>query len=99
MDEVLQELEVGQVEMLDGTKKTASLQRDAEHKPVEWLLLAVVGNTHSSCMRPLELSELPGQAQGRPHLQPCPQNFDLEQKEEEVPDQVQRGNIESPSPS
>ncbi|XP_035579233.1 rab-like protein 2B [Zalophus californianus] len=27
------------------------------------------------------------------------ENFDLEQKEEEVPDRVQRGNIESPSPS
>ncbi|XP_045869175.1 rab-like protein 2B isoform X4 [Meles meles] len=27
------------------------------------------------------------------------ENFDLEQKEEEVPDQAQRGNTESPSPS
>ncbi|XP_032348544.1 rab-like protein 2B isoform X3 [Camelus ferus] len=32
-------------------------------------------------------------------LEPCSQNFDLEQKEEDVPDQEQHGSNESPSPS
>lgn len=47
MDEVLQELEVGQAKMLGGLKKTASLQRDVECKPVERLLLGLAGGTCS----------------------------------------------------
>lgn len=40
-----------------------------------------------------------GKFRARPHLQPCSQNFDLEQKEENVSEQEQRGNVESPSAS
>ncbi|CAD7676964.1 unnamed protein product [Nyctereutes procyonoides] len=57
MDEVLQELEVGQAEMLGGLKKTASLQRDVERKPV--------GGTCSLCLRPWKCQSHAGQIQGQ----------------------------------
>ncbi|KAF5928251.1 hypothetical protein HPG69_014856 [Diceros bicornis minor] len=63
MDEVLQELEVGQAQMSEVSE--------------------------------LQLSK----CRARPHLQPCSQNFDLEQEEETMPEQEQRGSIQSPSPS
>uniref|UniRef100_A0A667G488 RAB, member of RAS onco family like 2B n=1 Tax=Lynx canadensis TaxID=61383 RepID=A0A667G488_LYNCA len=73
MDEVLQELEVGQAKILGGIRKAASPQRDVEHNP------AFSGNTCPSCMRPRIIRAVLGMYRARPHLQPCSQNFDLEQ--------------------
>lgn len=56
MDEVLQELEVGQAQMSDGIEKTASRQRGVEYNPVEWLLPAFAGCTWSLCAPPLGVS-------------------------------------------
>lgn len=51
----------------------------------------------AACRQGLRTAPCRGSSQAsRP---PCPQNFDLEQKEEDVPDPEQHGSTESPSSS
>lgn len=69
--------------------KKRLLFRDRDYNAVEWL---------SPNFAPLNVSELRlSKRRARPHLQPCPQNFKLEQEEENVPDQEQNSSIETPS--
>ncbi|XP_059537238.1 rab-like protein 2B isoform X7 [Myotis daubentonii] len=47
----------------------------------------------------VDVSPQAGKHRARPHPKPCPQNIDLEQKEEELPDQEQCGSTKSLPPS
>ncbi|KAF6119511.1 hypothetical protein HJG60_010011 [Phyllostomus discolor] len=97
MDEVLQELEVGQASVgWDPGVAPRRRVRDVSQ-------YGSSGRQHLwGGAPPQEVSLQVHRCRARPHQQPCPQNFDLEpEDEEDRPDQEQeqRGHPESPAPS
>ena len=100
MDEVLQELEVGPVQMSGGIERTAFLCRGAELAPQTRL-----GRQHLLVgVAPGGVRASPGHTQGQASPAACSQNIDLkreeeEEEEEQMPDKEQPGCQQSPSPS